>query len=262
MALGERTLRLLPEEFEAIDVHAHLDDYGGSSIRMSGADDMISYMDTLNISKSIVSSIGAIGNDVKKGNDSIVRAIEKHPDRILGYVCVNPNQKDGTIKEIERLKSNKNFVGIKAHPSFEGIAVDAPGYEEVYEYAGDKHSLVLVHTWSQAEVSALVKVYEKYPGMRLVIAHAGALGGTKYTAGVIKSYDNIYCDFCMGSAPCGVVEHLVKNGSADKVLYGTDSTLADPRISYGRILFADISDSDKLKIFNGNIKKLLSEVSL
>lgn len=262
MSLGERTLKLLPEEFEAWDVHGHIDDLGGNCIRESRAEDMISYMDTLNIRKSLISSIGSLANDVKKGNDNVARAIEKYPDRILGYIVVNPNQKDSTIKEIERFRDNKNFVGIKIHPSFNCIPVDAPSLDEVYAYAHEKHSLVLVHTWSQGEVAALVKIYEKYPEMRLIIAHAGAIDGTPYTAEILKTHKNIYCDFPMGSAPQGIVEYLVKNGNPDKVLFGTDSSLADPRISYGRILFADIDDNDKIKIFSENIKRVLKEVSL
>lgn len=262
MALGERTLKLMREEFESIDMHCHIDDLAGNCIKQSTAEDIISYMNTLNIKKSIVSSIASLTHNAKAGNDNVAKAIEKYPDKLLGYVVVNPNQKDCTVKEIERFKHNKSFVGIKIHPGFNGIPVDTPALDEVYAYAHEKHSLVLVHTWSKADVMALVKVYEKYPEMRLVIAHAGAIAGTPYTAEVIKAYKNIYCDFPMGSAPYGIVEHLVNKGSADKVLFGTDSSLADPRVSYGRILFADISDEDKLKIFKSNIERILTEVSL
>lgn len=262
MALGDKTLKLMAEELEVWDAHTHIGPSYSSTIRQSGAEDVIKYMDRLGFKKSIVSSLGAIGDDFVYGNNDVDKATKKYPDKLLGYITVNPNYPEGTIKEIERLRKNKNFVGIKIHPYYSGVAVNAKCLEEVYAYAHEMHSLVLVHTWSDGEIAGLTEVSEKYPEMRLIMAHAGALTGTARCAEAIKTHKNLYCDFCMASAGYGIIETLVKKGSADKILFGTDSTLADPRVTYGRLLFSDISDSDKIKIFSENIKRILTDVEL
>ena len=260
MSIGDNTLKFLPEDIEVIDAHTHIDTIAGCNIRLSKAEDVIEYMDRLNIKKSLISSIGSIGCDFKAGNDIVAEAVSKYPDRLLGYVTVNPHYKDGNIKEIERFKENKNFIGIKIHPSHLGVTVNAECLDEVYAYAHQMHSLVLVHTWSDGEIAALTEISEKYPEMRLIMAHAGATSGVKRCAEAIKTHKNLYCDFPIASAPYGIVETLVKHGDANKILFGTDSTLADPRITYGRVLFADISDEDKTKIFYKNAAKILNKV--
>lgn len=262
MAIGDKTLQFLPEDFEVIDMHTHIDTISGCNIRSAGAESVLKYMDKLNFKKSVISSIGSISHDFKLGNDNVDKAITKYPDKLLGYVTVNPNYEDGTIKEIERLRKNKNFIGIKIHPSHCGISVIAESLNEVYAYAHEMHSIVLVHTWSDGDIAGLTEISKKFPEMRLIMAHSGALGGVKRCAESIRNNKNLYCDFPIASAPFGMIEYLVKNGDASKILFGTDSTLADPRITYGRVLFADIDDSDKIKIFSENAKRILSESNI
>lgn len=252
----------LPQEPEVWDVHAHIGTMSFCTSRSSAAEDIVAYMERMNFKKTFISSLGAIGDDFKRGNDDVLHAVLKYPDKLFGYVTVNPNYPDGTIREIERLRENKNIVGIKIHPAHSGVAVNAKSLYEVYEYANERHSLVLVHTWSEADILGMREIAEKYPEIRLIMAHAGAYEGVRLAAEVIGAYDNVYCDFPVGSAKYGVVEYLVKHGGSDKIFFGTDSTLFDHRITYGRLLFSDIKEEDKIKIFSLNIKRVFKEVRL
>ncbi|HBN83163.1 MAG TPA: hypothetical protein DDZ89_04910, partial [Clostridiales bacterium] len=72
-----------------------------------------------------------------------------------------------------------------------------------------------------------------------------------------KKYPNIYLQITYTTVTQGVMEYFVKEGLADKVLYGTDAPMRDPRPQLGWVVYADIPTEDKKKILGGNMKKIL-----
>ena len=55
----------------------------------------------------------------------------------------------------------------------------------------------------------------------------------------------------------GVVEQLVNEAGADRVLYGSDIPVMDPRAQIGKIITAEISDEAKRQVLGGNARRLL-----
>jgi predicted TIM-barrel fold metal-dependent hydrolase len=54
-----------------------------------------------------------------------------------------------------------------------------------------------------------------------------------------------------------VIEQLVNEAGADRVLFGSDTPLMDPRGQLGKIITADISDKAKEQILGLNAQRLL-----
>ena len=246
-------------DIEIYDSHAHLGKWSSITMREYNEEHIINYMDRFSIKKTLISASLSIGNDFVEGNKQVFYAVNKYPDRFLGFVTINPNYSDGTLAEYKKYEKNKNIVGIKIHPSYNGIPVSAGEYESIFEYSNKKECMILVHTFSKADVIALGKVAEKYTKANFIFAHSGCDTGVEMTAELIKNLDNVYCDIPVSSAKANIIEYLVEKGSPDKILFGTDSPLFDYRMSYGRVLFANIPDEDKIKIFGANCKKLLAK---
>ena len=78
----------------------------------------------------------------------------------------------------------------------------------------------------------------------------------KYFIDTVKKYDNVYLDLCDIHRHSGIVDKMVENVGADKVLYGTDAPWYDHMYCLGSVLFSHISDDDKYKILNANAAKL------
>jgi predicted TIM-barrel fold metal-dependent hydrolase len=55
----------------------------------------------------------------------------------------------------------------------------------------------------------------------------------------------------------GVIEELVEKGGKDRVLFGSDVPLMDPRPHIGKIITARISDEAKRLALGGNAERLL-----
>ncbi|MCY3761310.1 MAG: amidohydrolase family protein, partial [Gemmatimonadetes bacterium] len=68
---------------------------------------------------------------------------------------------------------------------------------------------------------------------------------------------NYYLETCSTFRQPGVVERLVAEAGADRVIFGSDTPLMDPRPQLGKIVTADIDAAAKRLILGGNARRLL-----
>lgn len=252
---------MIPEELQIFDAHAHLEIFPGTSSIDGSSSALLQSMERIGIKETVVSSTRAIIGDFIEGNNAVLDAVKNSEGKIKGYVTVSPGHENGVTAEIERCKAD-GMVGIKVHPSHAGTPICAPSLEPCYEYADKNGTIVLIHTYSLADVLEMEKLIKKYPGGKFIIAHSGVESGFRKTAELIKSHENAYCDFCMGMPRALLVEHLVEHGDENKILYGTDFPLSDQRIAYGRVMLSDIPDRAKEKIMGLNYLKLFANAKL
>ena len=67
----------------------------------------------------------------------------------------------------------------------------------------------------------------------------------------------MYLETCSTFREPGVVERLVTEAGADRVVFGSDVPLMDPRSQLGKIITAGISDDAKRLVLGENAKRLL-----
>ncbi len=77
------------------------------------------------ISKTILSHTKAIVNDFVEGNAELAKEIEGSDD-LCGYVTINPNYLEQSMREIEKYLHRPKFVGVKFHPGYARMSIDAP----------------------------------------------------------------------------------------------------------------------------------------
>lgn len=245
------------DDMEIYDSHAHLGKWFSLTIRQSEARHLVSIMDKMHFRRMAISSNLAICGDFRRGNDCMIKALEEFPGRFFGYITLDANYKEGLLDEVLRLESHRDVIGLKIHPGYSGVHVTDERYRECFAYAGQKKLPVLVHTFNRGDVVQMAKAIEAYPNIKFIIAHCGAMEGMELTARLLKEYPNAYCDLALSFAPYQTVEYMVQSGDENKIFFGTDSPLFDYRVTYGRILFADISDEAKRKIMGLNFKKCI-----
>ena len=101
-------------------------------------------------------------------------------------------------------------------------------------------------------------VAPKYPDANFVLGHSGNCPPARRQAlDVAKDHPNVYLETCSTFRTPGAIEELVEEGGADRVIFGSDIPLMDPRTQLGKIITADISDEDKRLVIGGNAKRLL-----
>jgi uncharacterized protein len=241
-----------------IDCHCHFGHWRGFHVPDGFEEGMLKSMDALGIRLACLSAHAAIGPDFHFGNRQVADAIMRFPDRFIGYVVLNPHYAGEMENELSALFALDGFKGIKLHPGLHGAAPDDGRYAAAYGFADGRRCPVLIHTWGTADLFAVEKMARQYPGGRYIMAHAGGSVPAMETAiEIVNRNENIYIDTAFSMAFEGNIEWLTGQVGSEKLLFGTDMPFFDPRIDFGRIAWAKISDRDKENILGLNVQKLL-----
>jgi predicted TIM-barrel fold metal-dependent hydrolase len=110
--------------------------YIGDKLRDLG-DLRIKYMDEAGIDVAVLSLAAsgaepfepAVGTEVaRKTNDELAEAIDRYPDRFLGYATLAPKDVDTAVKELERAVKELGFKGWHTHSNFGDSFIDEKRY--------------------------------------------------------------------------------------------------------------------------------------
>jgi predicted TIM-barrel fold metal-dependent hydrolase len=206
----------------------------------------------LGIQATAIIAFDAIGPDMRGGNDRVAAAMRKYPGRFLGYATVDPNEPEAMTKELERCFNELNFHAIKFHCDTHGYPADGDNYRPALEYADAHRLAVLIHG------RITEQMLETYPNAQFLSAHVGGWDGrsANYAVELCKRYPNIHMELCSSVVYNGVMEKLVEEVGADRIVHGSDGPLMDPGYQLGRVITARLSAEDRKKILYDNAVKL------
>lgn len=261
MNLKENITNGLPiNDFKIYDCHNHLGRWHAFYIAGEGTiEQMVNCMDMTGIDKVFITAHSSIGPDYIYGNDLVIDALNKFPNRVWGYVTVNPNYPDDMDHELKRCFAHDGFKGIKLHPGCHGRPIDYFEYEPAFRYADDNKLPMLIHVWGAGDVNAVDHLSAEYPNCKFIMGHFGAdVPGMTRAIDLINKRDNVYGDTALSSALEGQIEWLASETNTKKILFGTDMPFLDPRPTLGRIALADLPDEVKLDIFGRNLATLMN----
>jgi predicted TIM-barrel fold metal-dependent hydrolase len=260
---------------EIIDVHNHIwpekvvskaKDYLESFtkhklITLPTADNLLKVMDEASISKSIISSIASYPHQVVPINNWLFSIKQK---RLIPFASMHPFF-DGFREELKRIQDNA--YGIKLHPEFQNFYVDDERAFPLYEELQKLKLTILLHCGaeisSQKEIRStpekVLKVMEKFPELKIIVAH---MGGFLMWEEVLEKLagKNIYLDTSdsIKIMKKELLEQFFEKHSFDKIIYGSDFPIQDPKEEIEFIKTLNISEENKQKILSWNIKHLLN----
>ncbi|MBM3265425.1 MAG: amidohydrolase [candidate division Zixibacteria bacterium] len=243
-----------------IDFHGHV----GRWDRYGMKDDpglMLRAMDAAGIDVSCLFTIfhpdGTTGNDLSAG------FIARHPDRFVGFAYVSPMMPERMIAELERAIDTLRFVAIKLYPPYTPRPFHAAPWHPIYEFADARGLAVIFHTdqYPTNRPRFLEDIAPLYPRANFVAGHSGNVEEARVEAiAAARKYPNVYLETCSTYRTPGVIEQLVNEAGADRVLFGSDIPLMDPRPQIGKIVTARISDEAKRLVLGANAARLLRGV--
>ncbi|HEY3417731.1 MAG TPA: amidohydrolase family protein [Armatimonadota bacterium] len=247
-----------------IDVHAHIGPYRAFYLPDPWADGLLRSMDRLGITLTLCAPTLAIGPDPVNGNLQILQAQQAAPTRLRGYVTVSPHQPEHEmLGELERYLFQEQFAGIKLHPSIHGYSLLGPNYAPVYEFARAHGIVILSHGWlgdANCDPNAFLQLAKRYPDITFLLGHSGGtLDGNEQSIAAAKEAENLHLDLTASIRGYGMLERMVDQLGAERLLFGTDSTFLEPSVVFGCVLGGRISDEAKRLIFGGNARRLFGE---
>jgi len=243
-----------------LDMHMHILDEGlhggGFHYRMQdggpqGVFDMIKRFG--NSGGGIMSWNGVVSVDAEAGFQTVSNALDVAPQGYWGLATFDPIHftKEQMNQRIREVYQDRRLIGMKPY-HFYGVQYHDPVYDGWWEYGNERNFYALIHRSREdgAEVETLA---EKYPNVRWVIAHAG---GTYQWADVaiaaMQKYPNVYAELTFTNVPAGVINYLVDHVGDDRIVYGSDLPMRDPRQQFGWVLFSQLPVESKRKILAAN----------
>jgi uncharacterized protein len=243
--------------YDIIDMHAHLmpgpvpwgEDLGDRLVRA---------MDQSGVKQSLVSSLARGGFRMEACNELMYEAMQKHPDRLLGYVYIWPGDPAAVQAEVER-RLAQGFTGIKMLVLM-GYDYVYPGYAPAFAIANERHLPVLLHCYGgQAGLDDVPVLAKRYPEVRFVLAHAGAQQ-VEHHLRIADQVEHAYLELCGSMATYRAVETLFEHAPLERIVWGADDLPLNMSHQLGKVLGAQIPEEAKVQILSGNARRLLAQI--
>jgi predicted TIM-barrel fold metal-dependent hydrolase len=252
---------------------------------------LLAKMDTYEIAEAIIVPFPSPG--AQYNQNSFWYELENHylelasrfSKRLTPFVGVHPGDKK-SVHNIRTLSLSINLKGVKfSHQTLMGYSIEKLNRNPLMNIIQDLNLVFMIHIGTGKEPGAgqahttlnyAIQVAEQHPHVRFIFCHLGRLHERMMDA---LNMENVYMDTAglsmatkwkefialeplaifKNASPVRVIEKLVSNGYADKLLFGSDEPYT-PYAAEMRVLHeADISNAVRRRIFSANIRGLLND---
>jgi len=232
-------------------------------IAMSGGgtmQDLLIAQEAAGIDYYLISSTATTPEQVVSINNFMAESAKLDP-RIMALGTIHPDYPDQR-GEITRMLS-LGLKGLKLHPDFQKYPIDDPAMFPVYDIFQQLRLPILFHIGDRrmdySSPLRLIRILENFPNLIAIAAHLGGYSVWD-TYGKEILGKNVYIDTSSSLAfmePRQAVDIIRRHG-CDKVLFGTDFPMWEPRKELERFLALGLSDAENKMILSANAKRLFA----
>ncbi len=175
---------------------------------------------------------------IKMHNDYMADMMKCYPDRLKGFLCINPKFKEKAIEEIQRcIKLGFDGIG-ELGPGGNGYDFNDPDFLDVIKCAEHYNLPVCIHcgepvghVYPGKDLTSLAPIPElvkNHPDLKLILAHMG--GGLPFyemNPRYHKHFKNVYYDTAANPLLYGIQSFraVISMIGSERLLYGSDFPL-------------------------------------
>ncbi len=246
--------------------------YRSPKARLVNAPALLAAMDENGVDKSVV--FGFPWQDpalFKMHNDSIMEAVQRHPDRLIGLGCFDPGSSEATQEAERCLEGGLAGIGELA---FYRSGIDDASLDRlapVMDVCRERGRTVLIHTnepighsYPGKTPNTLAQIYRlisRFPDNIIVLAH---WGGGLFFFNLLKKevkdrLRNVYFD--TAASPFlyepEIYRMAIQSVGVEKILFGSDYPLIEPRRYFKELDTLQLCREDRERICGLNAASLL-----
>ena len=196
-------------------------------------------------------------------NDQVLSVLPKWPDRLLGFVYLNPKHLDESLAELDRCVKDGPMVGVKL---WIAQHCNSDEVDAIVQRAHELQALVFQHTWfkvmgnepGESTPLDLAELARRHREIPLVCGHTG--GDWEQGIRAIAPLKNTYADLAGSDPVAGYTEMAVRELGTERVLYGSDAGGRSFASQLAKVYGADIPEDAKRRIFAENLIGLLAPI--
>ena len=212
------------------------------------------------ISHFLVHSVATTSQQVSNINRFIAAEVAASRGAFTGLGALHPDS-EHLEQDFEELAA-LGLSGVKLHPDFQHFEADSPRAMDIYGLCVEADLPVLVHTgdyrYDYSNPNRIARILRAFPRLRFVGAHFGGWSVWDEAAQVLSGFDNIVVDasstFYATGSDGG--RALIRKWGADRVMFGTDYPMWDPRPDIDRLLEMKLSEEEYRRIFWDNAARV------
>lgn len=252
---------------EIWDLHCHLAGVPGQTPE-ERIQRLLGYADRLGIRRvclfmGMEFSYDPTPQKMRQENDEVWRALRHAPDRVFGFVYLNPRHTQASLDELNRCVRDGPMVGVKL---WVAQHCNAPELDPIIDRAAELKAVVFQHTWlkitgnlpGESTPMELAELAARHPQATMVCGHSG--GDWERGLRAIRAQRNVYADLAGGDPAAGLTEMAVHELGPQRVIYGSDVGGRSFASQLAKVFGADIDPSAKRLILSGNLKRLLQPI--
>ncbi len=252
-----------------LDMHAHIQDEGahnvgsGTTFRDGGPSGLARMAKRMGVDGiGVMSWNGTVGADPVKGNACVRAALDANPELFWGLATFDTPHldRDTLRRQLEATYADRRFLGLKPYPSF-NLPYDDPRYDVWWEFGNERGLYAGFHPTLPAPSREFANVAGRFPNLMILAYHTG--GSYEAADAVIEAgrkHPNVMAEPTL-TPVCGrIIEYLVEGLGEDRVCYGSDQPMRDPRQQLGWVVYTRLPVEVKKKILGLNAKRLLDGI--
>jgi hypothetical protein len=187
-------------------------------------------------------------------------AVKHRPDRGFGFVYLNPNHLEFSLKEFDRCVANGPMVGVKL---WTARRCNAPELDPIVRKAAEHKCVIYQHTWfktdgngdGESRPADMVELAARHPKVPLILGHTG--GNWEHGIRMIRASRNVSIDIA-GSDPCaGFVEMALRELGPERIIYGSDVGGRSFGSQLAKVYGADVPPVVKRCILRENLRGMM-----
>ena len=247
-----------------IDADCHISSHKFDEIAITG-DELVAQMDRNEVDKAVVWLKPPYDKNINPENRAIYDAMQRHPDRLLGFGWANPRLGyDHARDTIKQCIEEYGCYGVKFNGAQDNYVIDAPQTLALIEYAASFGKVVAFHIGSDffenTHPYRLGRIAAALPETRFLMIHMGGAAVPDLSRSAIETAQQHPNITLIGSSiRYEPLLQAINTLGADRVCFGSDAPfrLMHVCLAAYRALLRDLPAEAQAQVLGGNIAREL-----
>lgn len=188
----------------------------------------------------------------------VADAVARYPDRLVGFVRLNPNHRGAALDILARAVDDFAFRGVKLHPTTTlANPADEPTVE-LMRACGERGLPVLFHCGDDPMTTpqSIAAGAARAPDTTVVLGHMGGYFHVDEAIDMAERHPNLYLETSAMPYPWKISKAIDRIG-AERVLYASDGPGCNPRLEVQKVRMLGLPEEDERLVLGGNAARLL-----
>lgn len=239
------------------DMHMHIEEGTSLGWQMS-AQDCIRAMDEAGVERSAVMTLTDLPGLNPRGLELIAEACSSHPDRLYGFVRLNPAYLETSRQLLKQAVTELGFKGLKLHPV---STLQHPGGAatiDLVRSAGELGVPTLFHCGDEplSTPLSIAQAAAACPDAVIILGHMGGYFHVDEALEVAERFPNIILETSAMPYPDKILTAVERIGP-ERVMFGSDGPVSSPALERQKVVIAALGAERAGLVLGGNAEKLL-----